>query len=82
LPGFEVTGWNGLVAPAGTPASIIAKLNSALQHGFDDAETRKRLEIAGYDVAAHNTPDEFASFIKTDTERWLGIVDKAQINLK
>ena len=60
LAGFEVTGWNGLAAPAGTPGSIIAKLNSALRRGFDDAETRKRLEIAGYDVAAPNTPDDFA----------------------
>lgn len=82
LPGFEVTGWNGLAAPAGTPAPIIAKLNLALRRGFDDAETRKRLEIAGYDVAAPNTPDDFARFIQADTERWLGIVEKANISVK
>ena len=82
LPGFEVTGWNGLAAPAGTPAPLIAKLNLALRRGFDDAETRKRLEIAGYDVAAPNTPDDFARFIQADTERWLGIVEKANISVK
>jgi tripartite-type tricarboxylate transporter receptor subunit TctC len=82
LPGFEVTGWNGLAAPAGTPSSIIAKLNSALRRGFYDAETRKRLETAGYDIATPNTPDDFASFIKTDTERWLSIVEKANISVK
>jgi tripartite-type tricarboxylate transporter receptor subunit TctC len=82
LAGFEVTGWNGLAAPAGTPGSIIAKLNSALHRGFDDAETRKRLEIAGYDIAAPNTPDDFARFIQADTERWLGIVEKANISVK
>jgi len=82
LAGFEVTGWNGLAAPAGTPGSIIAKLNSALRRGFDDPETRKRLEIAGYDVAAPNTPDDFARFIQADTERWLGIVEKANISVK
>src|SRR5712671_7656521 len=43
LPGFEVTGWNGFVAPLGTPPAIIAKLNSALARGLDDAELRKRL---------------------------------------
>jgi tripartite-type tricarboxylate transporter receptor subunit TctC len=82
LPDFEVTGWNGLAAPAGTSSSIIAKLNSALRRGFDDAETRKRLETAGYDVAARNTPDDFARFIKSDTERWLSIVEKANISVK
>jgi tripartite-type tricarboxylate transporter receptor subunit TctC len=82
LPGFEVTGWNGLVAPAGTPSSIIAKLNSALRRGFDDADTRKRLETAGYEVAAPSTPEDFAGFIKTDTERWIGIVEKANISMK
>jgi tripartite-type tricarboxylate transporter receptor subunit TctC len=40
LPAFEVTGWNGFVAPAGTPTAIIAKLNSALARGLDDAELR------------------------------------------
>jgi tripartite-type tricarboxylate transporter receptor subunit TctC len=82
LSGFEVTGWNGLVAPAGTPGPIIAKLNSALRRGFDDAETRKRLETAGYEVAAPNTPDDFAKFIQVDTERWISIVEKANISMK
>jgi tripartite-type tricarboxylate transporter receptor subunit TctC len=82
LPGFEVTGWNGFVAPLGTPEAIIAKLNSAIQRGLDDAELRKRLEAAGYEPAAHNTPDDFAGFIEADTERWIGIVEKADIRAK
>jgi tripartite-type tricarboxylate transporter receptor subunit TctC len=82
LSGFEVTGWNGLVAPAGTPGPIIVKLNSALRRGVDDAETRKRLETAGYEVAAPNTPDDFAKFIQVDTERWISIVEKANISMK
>jgi tripartite-type tricarboxylate transporter receptor subunit TctC len=82
LPGFEVTGWNGIVAPAGTSASIIAKLNSALQRGLDDTDLRKRMATAGYDVASHNTPEDFAQFIKADTERWIAIVEKANIHVK
>jgi tripartite-type tricarboxylate transporter receptor subunit TctC len=82
LPGFEVTGWNGFVAPLGTPAPIIARLNSAIQRGLDDAELRKRLEAAGYEPAAHNTPEDFATFIKADTERWIGLVEKADIRTK
>jgi tripartite-type tricarboxylate transporter receptor subunit TctC len=82
LPGFEVTGWNGFVAPLGTPAAIIARLNSAIQRGLDDADLRKRLEAAGYDPAGHNTPDEFGAFIRADTERWVGLVEKADIRAK
>jgi tripartite-type tricarboxylate transporter receptor subunit TctC len=82
LPGFEVTGWNGFVAPLGTPAAIVARLNAAIVRGLDDADLRKRLEAAGYEPAAHNTPEDFAGFIKRDTERWIGIVEKADIRAK
>ncbi len=47
LPGFEVIGWNGFVAPAGTPAPIVAKLNAAFQAGLEDADLGKRLQAAG-----------------------------------
>jgi tripartite-type tricarboxylate transporter receptor subunit TctC len=82
LPGYEVTGWNGFVAPVGTPASIIAKLNDAIQRGIDDADVRKRLEAAGYEMAPHNTPEDFASFIRTDTERWINLVEKTNMRTK
>jgi len=79
LPGFEVTGWNGFVAPAGTPAAIVAKLNSAIVRGLDDAELRQKLEAAGYEPVPQNTAEDFAHFISADTERWIGVVEKANI---
>jgi tripartite-type tricarboxylate transporter receptor subunit TctC len=82
LPGFEVTGWNGFVAPAGTPPAIVAKLNSAITRGLDDAELRRKLEAAGYEPVPQNTPEDFARFISADTERWIGIVEKASIRLR
>ena len=82
LPGFEVIGWNGFVAPAGTPAPIIAKLNAALWRGLDDADVRKRLEAAGYEPAEHNGPDEFAAFIRADTEKWIGLVEQTNMRAK
>ncbi len=82
LPGFEVVGWNGLVAPAGTPAAIVAKLNAAVQRGLDDADLRKRLEAAGYEPAPHQTPEEFAKFIKADTDKWLDLVEKTNMRAK
>jgi len=79
LPGFEVIGWNGFVAPKGTPGSVIAKLSSAFLAGLDDSELRKRVTTAGYEPAQRNTPDEFAAFIAADTSKWLDLVAKTNM---
>src|SRR3954454_14322522 len=82
LDGFEVIGWNGVVAPPGAPAVIVSKLNAAIQHGIADPQLKSQLQAAGYDVAAPNTPEQFARFINDDTERWAGVVKKANISVK
>jgi tripartite-type tricarboxylate transporter receptor subunit TctC len=82
LDGFEVIGWNGIVAPAGTPAAIVSKLNAAIQHGIADPQLKPQLNTAGYDVAQPNTPEQFAKFINDDTERWSSVVQKANISVK
>src|SRR5262245_11800792 len=82
LPGFEVVGWNGFVAPAGTPAPIIARLAAAIRGALDDPDIRKRLEAAGYEPAAHNGPEEFATFIRADTEKWIGLVEQTNMRAK
>jgi len=82
LPGYQVAGWNGFVAPAGTPKPIIDKLNAAFQRGLDDQELRKRLQAAGYDLAPHNTPEQFAEFIRSDTQKWIDLVQTAGIRAK
>jgi len=82
LPGFEVLGWNGLVAPARTPASVVAKLNRAIQHGLDNPELRQRLAVAGYETAAHVSPEAFGSFIQSDTAKWIGLVEKTHMKLQ
>ena len=82
LPGFEVIGWNGVVAPAGTPAAIVSKLNAAIGHGIADPQLKTQLAAAGYDVATPNTPEQFTKFINDDTERWSGVVQKANISAK
>ena len=79
LPGFEVIGWNGFVAPKGTPGSVIAKLSSAFLAGLDDSELRKRVTTAGYEPAQRNTPDQFAAFIGSDTTKWLDLVAKTNM---
>jgi tripartite-type tricarboxylate transporter receptor subunit TctC len=79
LPGFTVIGWNGFVAPRGTPAAIVEKLNSTLQRGLDDPELRQRLATSGYEPGARNSPDDFAAFIRSDTAKWVALVEKTNM---
>ena len=79
LPGFEVIGWNGFVAPKRTPQPVIAKLSAALLAGLDDADLRKRVAAAGYEPAEKNTPQQFAAFIAADTTKWLDLVAKTNM---
>jgi tripartite-type tricarboxylate transporter receptor subunit TctC len=80
LPGFEVIGWNGFVAPRGTTPSVVVTLSTALQAGLDDAELRKKLSAAGYQAASRNTPEQFGEFIRSDTAKWVELV--ARTNMK
>jgi tripartite-type tricarboxylate transporter receptor subunit TctC len=80
LAGFEVIGWNGFVAPKGTPLAVIARLSMALRAGLEDAALRGRMNAAGYEPAALNTPDDFAKFIAADTKKWADLA--ARINMK
>jgi tripartite-type tricarboxylate transporter receptor subunit TctC len=82
LPGFEVTGWNGYVAPKGTPQPILAKLNTVLRAGLEDADVLAKLGIAGYEPATPNSPLDFAKFIAADTAKWKDLVTKLNISAK
>ena len=79
LAGFEVIGWNGLVAPLHTPEPIIAKLAGALAAGLDDADVRGKLTTAGYEPAQKNTPRQFGAFIAADTAKWVDLVAKTNM---
>jgi tripartite-type tricarboxylate transporter receptor subunit TctC len=79
LPGFEVIGWNGFVAPKATPQPIVAKLNAAILDALATAEVREKLTSAGYDPAAANSPQQFADFIAADTTKWLTLATKIGI---
>jgi tripartite-type tricarboxylate transporter receptor subunit TctC len=74
LPGFDVLGWNGFVAPRGTPAPVIAKLNAAMNAGFADEQLHQRVLASGYEPYRRNTPEEFSQFIAADTAKWIGVV--------
>lgn len=76
LPGFEVFIIYGVLAPAATPAEIVARLNATLVKGFNTADTRKRLEADGTELMT-STPEEFASLVRLETDKWFRIIKTA-----
>jgi len=69
VPDFDVNAWFGLLAPAGTPAEIVAKLNGAGVKALGAPATRERLQSLGLNPAP-GTPEEFARFIRAELDRW------------
>lgn len=69
FPGFEVTVWQGLCAPAGTPKAVIAKLHSAVMTALKSQDLQQRFAGLGME-AAPTSPEAFAAFIRAETIRW------------
>jgi tripartite-type tricarboxylate transporter receptor subunit TctC len=78
VPGYEVSNWWGILAPAGTPQPILDRLYKELTAILDSVETRKRFELEGAEVVRMK-PSEFASFVTQETEKWTRVVKEAGI---
>ncbi|MEX2036970.1 MAG: tripartite tricarboxylate transporter substrate-binding protein, partial [Xanthobacteraceae bacterium] len=84
LPGFHMTWWAGLLAPAGTPKEIAAKLNAALTDALAGDAVRKRLANMGYAVypADQQTPEALSALQKSELDKWMPIVKDAGLYQK
>jgi tripartite-type tricarboxylate transporter receptor subunit TctC len=78
LPGYEVIGWNGILAPANTPRPIIDKLNKAIREALKTPEMVKLLTEQGIEPAG-NSPEEFAIAMHADIEKWIRVCREAGI---
>jgi tripartite-type tricarboxylate transporter receptor subunit TctC len=78
VPGYEVSNWWGILAPAGTPPPVLERLYKEITALLDSTETRKRFELEGAEVVRMK-PDEFASFVTKETEKWTRVVKEAGI---
>ena len=76
LPTYQVSAWNAIFAPKGTPVPILAKLNAAASKALDDENVRKRLLDLGSDIpkAEGRTPQALAALVKTDVARWKSVL--------
>ena len=73
LPGFDMTVWFGLLAPARTPAAVVQRVNAEMAKVLKDAEFRGFLAGLGV-TPMGGSPDEFAAFLQTETLRWAKVV--------
>ena len=69
VPGFQAMSWHGVAFPAGTPPPIVEKLSAAIQRAMATTEMQDKYATGGSRATAM-TPQQFAAFIKEDTERW------------
>ena len=80
LPGFEVVGWYGVLAPARTPHPVVARLHNEFVKILQTQDIRDRLLSEGAEPVG-NTPAEFTAFIKTDIGRWAKVIKAAGAKL-
>jgi tripartite-type tricarboxylate transporter receptor subunit TctC len=80
LPGFDVTVWFSVLAPANTPRDIVARLNGEIVKALKAPDMRERLSQQGAEPVG-NTPEEFAGVIKRDLAKWSKLVKDANIRL-
>lgn len=78
FPGFEVTVWYGVCTQAAVPKPILSKLHATLMKALNAPEVKTRLAEASVE-ASPTTPEEFAAFIRAETDRWARVVKEANI---
>ena len=78
LKGFDITSWNGVFAPAGTPRDVVLKLNKALSEMANGAAFRERVTKLGFD-AFGSTPEELGAFTVSELAKWKKLIQAAGI---
>jgi len=81
VPDFESYSWQGLAAPAGTPAAVVARLNRELNQALGSADIRKKLDELGIEPSP-TTPEAFAAFVKSQDALWGSVIRTANIKLE
>jgi tripartite-type tricarboxylate transporter receptor subunit TctC len=79
LKGFDVRTWAGLLAPKGTPAAIIARLNEAVRKAIASPDIKARLETAIGGEVRGSTPAEMRDLVTSEIARWAGVIEVAKI---
>ncbi|KIQ35259.1 ABC transporter substrate-binding protein [Variovorax paradoxus] len=78
LPAVVGYGWYGVLAPTGTPATIVARLNAEINAAMTDADVRRKAEAAGLQLRGGSS-EEFSAFMASETRKWAQIIKTANI---
>jgi tripartite-type tricarboxylate transporter receptor subunit TctC len=78
VPGFDVTAWHGVVAPARTPREIIAKLNKDIVGTLAMPDVQEELLVEGGEITP-TTPEQFGAMIRAEFPKWTRVVKQAGI---
>jgi tripartite-type tricarboxylate transporter receptor subunit TctC len=80
VPGFDVPSATGILAPAGTPREIVAKINAAINRALAADDVRQRLNAQGFEPAPA-TPEEFAVFLASEVQKYARIIQEAGVRI-
>jgi tripartite-type tricarboxylate transporter receptor subunit TctC len=81
VPGYAAPTWSGVVAPAGTPKDIVAKLNAAANAALQSDAFKSKIAQIGDNVAG-GTPEDFAALISSEYKKWGDVIERAGIKLE
>ena len=78
LPGYELSSWFGLFAPAGTPAAVVARVNADLIKVMSQADVQQQLAARG-DEVFHGSPEQASSYLRAEIAKWDRVIKTARI---
>ncbi|MEQ1773158.1 MAG: tripartite tricarboxylate transporter substrate binding protein [Burkholderiales bacterium] len=81
VPGFEMTAWSGLIAPAGVPAAVVARLNAGFNRALALPAVREKLIAMGLE-ATGGTPEQFEQHVRSEAAKWADVVKRAGVRLE
>lgn len=79
-PGFELQGWNGIMAPAGSPPAVVGRLNAELNAIMKQPDVVQKMNALGFDLVG-GTPEDFGRLVRSDVERLTPVVRKVGLKL-
>ena len=80
VPGYDVTSWNGILIPAGTPREIVGRLNTELNKIIAAPAMRERMIGLGYEPVG-GKPEKFGEFIQSELAKWAPVVKAANVRI-
>ena len=80
VPGYVVTGWYAMMVPSATPAPVVRALHEGTVKALKSKEVSGRLSAEAAEIVA-NTPQEFAAFMKAESEKWSAVIKKAKVRI-